>query len=50
MLEQVLQWSAGNTAVGTTAGASASSVMQLGVAVLMVGAGVLMAAAGVYLE
>ena len=41
--------SAGNTAVGTTAGASASSVMQLGVAVLMVGAGVLMAAAGVYI-
>ena len=40
--------SAGNTAVGTTAGASASSVMQLGAAVLMVGAGILAAAAGVY--
>mgnify|MGYP000980796723 FL=1 len=40
--------SAGNTAVGTTAGASASSVMRLGAAVLMIGAGVLMAAAGVY--
>mgnify|MGYP002751735557 FL=1 len=40
--------SAGNTAVGTTAATSASSVMQLGAAVLMIGAGVLMAAAGVY--
>ena len=40
--------SAGNTAVGTTAGASASSVMRLGAAVLMIGAGVLMAAAGIY--
>lgn len=41
--------SAGNTAVGTTAATSASSVMQLGAAVLMIGAGVLMAAAGVYI-
>lgn len=40
--------SAGNTAVGTTASASAGSVMKLGAAVLMIGAGVLMAAAGVY--
>ena len=40
--------SAGNTAVGTTAGASASSVMRLGAAVLMIGAGVLMAATGIY--
>lgn len=40
--------SAGNTAVGTTASASAGSVMRLGAAVLMIGAGVLMAAAGVY--
>ena len=40
--------SAGNTAVGTTASASAGSVLRLGAAVLMIGAGVLMAAAGVY--
>lgn len=40
--------SAGTTAVGTTASASAGSVMRLGAAVLMIGAGVLMAAAGVY--
>lgn len=40
--------SAGNTAVGTTASASAGSVLRLAVAVLMIGAGVLMAAAGVY--
>ena len=40
--------SAGNTAVGTTASASAGSVLRLAAAVLMIGAGVLMAAAGVY--
>lgn len=40
--------SAGNTAVGTTASASAGSVLRLAAAVLMIGAGVLMAAAGIY--
>ncbi|VTS32598.1 phage protein [Streptococcus porcinus] len=40
--------SAGNTAVGTTAGAAAVSVMKMGAGVLMVGAGFILAATGVY--
>ena len=40
---------AGNTAVGTTAGASAGSVMRMGAAVLMVGGGIALAAAGIYI-